>query len=36
MFGFHRRLFLLWENVTDFPNHGFLPQISHTADMSQG
>jgi len=36
MFGFHRRLFLLWENVTDFPNHGFLPQMSHTAAMSQG
>ena len=33
MFGFQRRLFRLWENVTALPNHGFLPQISHTADM---
>ena len=31
-FGSHRRLFRLCENVTDLPNHGFLPQISHTAD----
>ena len=33
MFGFQRRLFRLCENVTDFPNQGFLPQISQTADM---
>jgi hypothetical protein len=30
-FGSHRRLFRLCENVTDFPNHGFLPQMSQTA-----
>jgi hypothetical protein len=35
-FGFHRRLFRLCENVTDFPNHGFLPQMSHTAAMAPG
>src|SRR5918992_5493734 len=32
-FGSHRRLFRLCENVTDFPNQGFLPQMSHTAAM---
>src|SRR5687767_6611468 len=31
MFGSHRRLFRLCENVTDLPNHGFLPQMSQTA-----
>ena len=31
MFGSHRRLFRLCENDTDFPNHGFLPQMSQTA-----
>ena len=31
MFGSHRRLFLLCENVTDFPNQGFFPQMSQTA-----
>jgi len=36
MFGFHRRLFRLCENVTALPNHGFLPQMSHTADMRGG
>jgi hypothetical protein len=37
MFGSHRRLFRLCENVTDLPNHGFLPQISQTAAIeSQG
>ena len=36
MFGSQRRLFRLWENVTDLPNHGFLPQISHTAAMREG
>src|SRR5512132_1736540 len=30
-FGSQRRLFRLCENVTDLPNHGFLPQMSHTA-----
>ncbi len=30
-FGSHRRLIRLWENVTDFPNHGFLPHTSQTA-----
>src|SRR3990170_2955203 len=30
-FGSHRRLFRLCENVTDLPNQGFLPQMSHTA-----
>ena len=32
-FGFQRRLFRLCENDTDFPNQGFLPQMSQTADM---
>src|SRR5829696_2780040 len=31
MLGSQRRLFRLCENVTDFPNHGFLPQISQMA-----
>lgn len=31
MLGFQRRLFRRWENVTDLPNQGFLPQMSHTA-----
>lgn len=31
MFGSQRRLFRLWENVTDLPNQGFLPQMSQTA-----
>lgn len=31
MFGSHRRLFRLCENVTDLPNQGFFPQMSHTA-----
>ena len=35
MFGSHRRLILLWENVTDLPNHGFLPQMSHTAAIAR-
>src|SRR5688572_2034334 len=34
MFGSHRRLFRLCENVTDLPNHGFLPQMSQTAAIS--
>jgi hypothetical protein len=33
--GSHRRLFRLCENVTDFPNHGFLPQMSHTAAIAR-
>src|SRR6185312_13050748 len=33
-FGSHRRLFRLCENVTDLPNHGFLPQMSHTAAIA--
>src|SRR5688572_4871579 len=31
MFGSHRRLFRLCENVTDLPNQGFFPQMSQTA-----
>ena len=31
MFGSHRRLFRLCENVTDLPNQGFFPHTSHTA-----
>lgn len=31
MFGFQRRLFRLWENVTALPKNGFFPQTSHTA-----
>jgi hypothetical protein len=34
MFGFHRRLIRLCENVTDLPNQGFLPQTSHTAAIA--
>ena len=34
MLGSHRRLIRLCENVTDFPNHGFFPQISHTAAIA--
>jgi hypothetical protein len=33
MFGFHRRLFRLCENVTDLPNQGPLPQMSQLAAM---
>ncbi|GIU96395.1 MAG: hypothetical protein KatS3mg013_0198 [Actinomycetota bacterium] len=32
-FGFQRRLFRLWENVTALPNQGRFPQRSHTAAM---
>ena len=31
MFGFHRRLLRLWENVTALPKNGFFPHTSHTA-----
>src|SRR5262245_21460813 len=34
MFGSHRRLFRLCENVTDLPNQGFFPQMSQTAAMA--
>ena len=34
MFGSHRRLFRLCENVTDLPNHGFFPQMSQTAAIA--
>jgi len=34
MFGSQRRLFRLCENVTDLPNHGFFPQMSHTAAIT--
>ena len=35
MFGSHRRLFRLCENVTDLPNHGFLPQMSQVAAIAE-
>ena len=33
-FGSHLRLIRLCEKVTDLPNHGFFPQISHTAAIA--
>ena len=35
MFGSHRRLFRLCENVTDLPKNGFLPQISQIAAIAE-
>ncbi len=35
MFGSHRRLIRLCENVTDLPNQGFFPQMSHTAAIGR-
>jgi len=35
MFGSHRRLFRLCENVTDLPNHGFLPHTSQVAAIAE-
>jgi hypothetical protein len=35
MFGSQRRLIRLCENVTDLPNHGFLPQMSQTAAIAE-
>ena len=34
MLGSHRRLIRLCEKVTDLPNHGFFPQMSHTAAIA--
>ena len=35
MFGFHRRLFRLCENVTALPKNGFFPQMSQTAAIAR-
>src|SRR5207248_10621289 len=34
MLGSQRRLIRLCEKVTDLPNHGFFPQMSHTAAIA--